>query len=119
MSIRDETPRKAVDADAPAVAAMLAEAFEVYPWTRWTVDAAGHPARLEALQRLAIERLAMPYGEVWLIGPTPNDVHSAAVWMSPAPVPAAVIEDVSRRSAVLDGTHHQRAVDAERAIAAL
>ncbi len=119
MSSRDETPRKAVDADVPAVAVMLAEAFEDYPWTRWIVDAADHRARLEALQRLAIERLAMPDGEVWLIGPT-RDVHSAAVWVSPdAPVPAAVIEDVSRRSAVLGGTHYQRAVDAERAITAL
>jgi ribosomal protein S18 acetylase RimI-like enzyme len=115
-----KAPRQAVEADVPAVAAALAEAFLDYPWTRWTVDAANHQARLAALQRIAIEELAMDYGEVWVIEAAGQGVHSAAVWMSPhSPVPRAVVEEVSRRSAGLEGVFHERSVDAEQLIGPL
>jgi hypothetical protein len=44
-----------------AASLVLGEAFADYPWTRWTVDSSDHQGRVIALQRLALERLAMPY----------------------------------------------------------
>ncbi|WP_051516014.1 hypothetical protein [Candidatus Blastococcus massiliensis] len=66
--------------DVPAAAAVLAEAFADYAWTRWTVDAADHEQRLLALRRLFLEEVALPFGRV--------DVGS--VWMPGTGVPEDV-----------------------------
>lgn len=44
--------RRAVEGDLDDAARTLGAAFEVYPWTRWSVPGEGYARRLERLQRL-------------------------------------------------------------------
>jgi len=46
------TVRDATAADVPAVAGVLARAFDDYPWTRWSVPADRYRQRLEELQAI-------------------------------------------------------------------
>ena len=73
---------QASPAEITALAATLAEAFENYPWTCWTVDSEHHEARLAAIQRLYLEHVGLPYGAVWA-----DDLHEcAAVLVQPGSV---------------------------------
>jgi hypothetical protein len=106
-----ETRRAAWD-QLEAASLVLGEAFADYPWTRWTVDSSDHQGRVTALQRLAVERLAMPYGEVWLTS-LDRLVHSVAVWMDSAvPVPAPVQRSLAPVVADLEGARHQASLAA-------
>lgn len=58
-------PRRATRDELSTLATVLAEAFQDYPWTRWTVPADQHRERVEALQRIYLEELALPNGMVW------------------------------------------------------
>ncbi|MBD8043489.1 GNAT family N-acetyltransferase [Arthrobacter sp. Sa2BUA2] len=80
MAIRRLT--QASPAEITALAATLAEAFENYPWTCWTVDSERHEARLAAIQRLYLEHVGLPYGEVW----TDDRLECAAVLVQPGPI---------------------------------
>ncbi|UPO78491.1 GNAT family N-acetyltransferase [Arthrobacter sp. Helios] len=73
---------QASPAEITALAATLAEAFGNYPWTRWTVDSERHEARLAAIQRLYLEYVGLPQGEVW----TDDLFDCAAVLVQPGPV---------------------------------
>ena len=52
-------------AEIAALSATLAEAFADYAWTRWTVDGERREARISAIQRVYLQHLALPHGEVW------------------------------------------------------
>lgn len=52
-------------ADIARLSAVLGEAFADYAWTRWTVDSERREARISAIQRLYLEHLGLPHGEVW------------------------------------------------------
>ena len=54
--------RRAADCDVDEASAVLADAFADYPWTRWTVESHRHRERVEGLQRLSMDRIALPYG---------------------------------------------------------
>ena len=96
--------RRGTASDAPAASAVLADAFSDYPWTKWTVDKHRHSARVEGLQRLVIDRVALPYGELWVACDNRGDVMSAAVWMLPgSAVPAEVLSDMAPEQAQLEG----------------
>ncbi|MDA2806119.1 GNAT family N-acetyltransferase [Nocardiopsis suaedae] len=71
--------RPATEADLPAIADTLADAFADYPWTRWAVPADGYAERLRALQLYFAERIGLPYGRVW----TTADHAAASVWTVP------------------------------------
>jgi len=108
--------RPAGSADVDAASAALADAFADYAWTRWTVDSRGHGARIEALQRLVIERIALPYGEVWVAEDDGGRISSVAVWMLPASsVPEPVLEAVAASQAALEGDRHDASLEAEAA----
>lgn len=112
--------RRAAGDEVGQVSEVLAEAFADYPWTRWTVDPSDHRWRIQELQRTVLDELAVPYGEVWVASTENAGIVSAAIWMLPGvPVPAAVMSSVAAASAVLEGTHHGRAVEAERAVSHL
>ena len=66
-------------AEIAALSAVLAEAFADYAWTRWTVDSERREARIGAIQRLYLEHLALPHGEVW----TNGDRSAVAVLLPP------------------------------------
>ncbi len=61
--------RRATHDDLARAATTLGAAFADYPWTRWTVPADDHAGRVEALQRLYLEYLAIPHGTVWVDEP--------------------------------------------------
>jgi GNAT superfamily N-acetyltransferase len=107
--------RRADAADVDAASAVLADAFADYAWTRWTVAQDGHRDRIEALQRLVIERIALPYGEVW-VAEDERGVAGAAIWMVPtSSVPPDVQEATAAIQAELEGDRHDASVRAEAA----
>src|SRR6516225_4503597 len=71
--------RRAVAADLDAAAAVLADAFADYPWTRWTVDSRRHIERVEGLQRLACPPRVRTCGMVRLRGSSWRRSRSTAV----------------------------------------
>ena len=110
--------RRATAADLDSAADALAEAFADYPWTRWTVDADGHVDRVRALQRLFIERVALPYGEVWVATDGNGTVIGAAIWSVPGvEVPASVLRDVDAQRAALEGGRSEASNRAEAHVA--
>ena len=103
--------------DAPVASAVLGDAFADSPWTRWTVDADDHVARITALQRLVIEQVAIPFGEVWVAEDEQARIASVAIWMLPAPpVPPAVWESIATAQSELEGSRHSASVAAEAAV---
>lgn len=101
--------------DVDAASAVLADAFADYAWTRWTVASDGHRARIEALQRLMIEQIAVPYGEVW-VAEDGRGVAGAAIWMLPtSSVPLHVRQTTASVQAELEGDRHDASVAAEAA----
>jgi predicted GNAT family N-acyltransferase len=111
--------RRARPADLAAAAAVLADAFADYPWTRWTVDNDSHSKRIEALQQLCMEHIALPYGEVWVA--CENDVVlSVAVWARPGVVvPESVRQEIFAAQAELEGARHNASIAAEARLAEL
>ncbi len=85
---------------------------------RWTVDADDHVARIYGLQRLVMERMAMPYGEVWVAQDVDASIVCAAIWMLPtSSVPPSVSEAAATEQAELEGTRHDASLRAEAACA--
>jgi GNAT superfamily N-acetyltransferase len=111
--------RLAVEREIDEISEVLADAFEHYAWTRWTVDERDHRSRIRALQALALTELAMPYGEVWVALDDDTAIVSAAVWMRPdSAVPATVGARIAPLQAALEGGRHAQSVEAEAAVAA-
>jgi GNAT superfamily N-acetyltransferase len=111
--------RRAGTVDVNAAGAVLADAFADYAWTRWTVESEDHGARINALQRLVIEQIALPYGEVW-VAEDERVVIAAAIWMLPhSSIPAAVSEAAAAAQAGFEGDRHDASIRAEAACAPL
>jgi predicted GNAT family N-acyltransferase len=99
---------------------VLADAFTDYPWTRWTVEGHRHGERVEGLQRLSMDRIAVPYGEVWVACDGSDNVLSVAAWMLPnSAVPASVLNEIGAAQATLEGVRHEASVKAEAFVARL
>jgi GNAT superfamily N-acetyltransferase len=112
--VATERARRAGAADVEAASAALADAFADYAWTRWTVDSREHVARIESLQRLVIERIALPYGEVWVADDEAGRISSVAIWMLPgSSIPESVLEATAAAQAELEGDRHEASVRAE------
>lgn len=112
--------RRANETDVDAACKVLAEAFSDYPWTRWTVDASEHVQRIESLQRLFMERVALPYGEVWVAVEEDDTVVSVAMWSLPATVvPSSVSGAIGADRVRLEGSRFGASVAAEEAVALL
>jgi GNAT superfamily N-acetyltransferase len=108
--------RPAALEDLPAAAAVLAEAFIDYPWTRWTVDAGRHGERLTALHHLFLSEAALPFG--WVdVGDVDDVIASVAVWMPGTGVPVDVWTRVGPAAAELAGDRAAAAAAAEAALA--
>lgn len=109
--------RPATAADSTAIGGMLAAAFHDYAWTRWTVDAADHPSRVDRLQQLALTELVLPFGEAW-VAQDNTTIVSAAMWMRPdSAVPDAVLAAMEPRLAELEGDRHAASRAAEAFLA--
>ncbi|HVE93329.1 MAG TPA: GNAT family N-acetyltransferase [Acidimicrobiales bacterium] len=105
--------RRAEVEDLDDLADVLGAAFADYPWTRWTVDGRDHVRRITALQRLALEHLGLPYGDVWIA--TVDDViQSVAVWMDSAvTIPDSATAAIAAEQAGLEGDRHAASAEAE------
>lgn len=105
--------RRGAQADLPAVADVLGQAFADYPWTRWCVDADDHVRRITELQRISLDVLGLPFGLVWL-GERNGKVISAAVWTdSRTDVDRSRFIELADRSRSLHGNRLHAAIDAE------
>ena len=102
--------------DLDRAAEVLGEAFADYPWTRWTVDPSGHQRRIVALQRIALEHFALPFGAVG-VSSVGGEIHAVAAWTDSEAVSAGSIDDaVSARIAALEGSRHEPSMSAERQV---
>ena len=105
--------RRAGVEDLDAAARVLGIAFADYPWTRWCVDADRHVERLTALQRLSLELLGLPFGEVWVVE-LDDEIAGVAVWSdSRVAVDRSVFLELSDRSRPWHGDRLAAAVEAE------
>jgi ribosomal protein S18 acetylase RimI-like enzyme len=99
--------RQATGADLDEAADVLADAFADYEWERWTVAADRHVERIRGLQRLWMERVGLPLGEVWLAEAARGRVGAVAVWMPPGIwIPAEVSAEMAPKVAELEGDRH-------------
>jgi ribosomal protein S18 acetylase RimI-like enzyme len=107
----DQPVREALPTDLDAATDTLAAAFADYPFTRHTIAADDHLARVRRAQRLYLERVGLPHGRVWVGG----DVDAVAVWTTPATDPRlfAELEAPAREIA---GDRAEAAEAAERAL---
>ncbi|MFG3420413.1 GNAT family N-acetyltransferase [Micromonospora sp. NPDC048063] len=101
-------------------AAVLADAFDGYPWMAWTVAADRHRERLEAMFAGTVDAVGLPYGDAWAaVGPDSRPV-AVAVWLRPdRPVPDDVWAGVAARNAELAGDRHAALLAADAACASL
>ncbi|MCI2238555.1 GNAT family N-acetyltransferase [Kineococcus sp. TRM81007] len=119
----DEGTRRLVAGDAAAAreaAQVLAEAFDGYAWTTWTVAADRHRERLTASFHLTLAEVGLPHGEVWSAPDPAGRAAAVAVWLrSDRPVPAGVWADLAVRQEELAGDRWTASLAAEEACAPL
>ncbi len=70
--------RLAAEADVPAVADLLADAFDDYVWTNWAVPAENHRARLRTLYDIH-SSIGVYRGDLWVLE-VRGEIVSAAAW---------------------------------------
>lgn len=105
--------RRATVDDLDRSSEVLGLAFSDYPWTRWTVEHEDHVDRITGLQRLALETLGLPFGQVWLAS-LDGVVESVAVWMDSATqIPSSTHEQVAEATAALSGARSGMSLAAE------
>jgi len=105
--------------DITLAAQVLADAFQDYPWTRWTVAEQRHTDRIEALQQLALAELVLPHGEAW-VGLLDGKIVSVACWMLPGVVvPPERFERMASLRKKFEGDRHAASLAADEAIAPL
>ncbi|WP_026275376.1 GNAT family N-acetyltransferase [Salinispora tropica] len=103
-----------------AAAGVLAEAFDGYSWTGWTVGADRHRERLAGLFAVTLTAVGMPYGDVWAALDAHGRPQAVAVWLrSDRPVPDEVWADVATADAEYAGDRHPAMLAAEEACAPL
>jgi ribosomal protein S18 acetylase RimI-like enzyme len=86
-------PRPATVADLPQLADVLADAFEDYAWTNWTVPAQDRHQKIRSLQLLYLTHAGLPHGMVWTV---PDRTAVAAFLPAQLPpLPPAVLEQVT------------------------
>ncbi|MFE0591017.1 GNAT family N-acetyltransferase [Micromonospora echinospora] len=101
-------------------ASVLADAFDGYPWTAWTVAADRHRERLEAMFAQTVDAVGLPYGDVWGVVGSDGRPVAVAVWLRPdRPVPDEVWAGVAARDAELAGDRHPAMLAADAACAQL
>lgn len=102
----DVTVRKANGADVPALAQVLARAFDDDPMANWFVAQDGRRAeRLEHMHRVELERISLPHNEVY----TTDGLHGAALWAPPGQWKMGVIQQVRLMPAMMKSVTLRRA----------
>lgn len=91
--------RLATEGDVGAASVTLADAFEAYPWTQWTVDSDCHAVRIRRVQAICLARIALPHGLVVV-----TDDCTAVAAFTPPGVSAMVEPQVWEEIAEISGT---------------
>jgi ribosomal protein S18 acetylase RimI-like enzyme len=105
--------REANASDLDRAAEVLGEAFADYPWTRWTVDASNHQQRITALQRIALEHFALPFGAV-SVTTAAGVIASVVAWSDSAALSLENVDaTVSAQVAELEGRRHAASKSAD------
>ena len=105
--------------DLPEAASVLADAFQDYPWTRWTIDPDDHQHRIKQLQYAWMSSLGLPSGLIW-IGQNLDEIASVAVWMDTSTsIPPDTTAELNRITASLEGSRHSASLDAEEQVRGL
>ena len=99
--------------DIDHAAAVLADAFTGYPWTDWCVPADHHFQRLEGLQRIYVEHMALPFGAAY-IDESGNGVAAFVPPDLPEPTP-----EIASKLVDLHGDRFDQLVAAEQRMTAL
>jgi GNAT superfamily N-acetyltransferase len=76
---QEHTIREAGAQDVAEAADTLVKAFGNYPFTRHTISADDHLARLHEFQRVFLAEIGLPHGRVWVS----EDLEAVAVWSTP------------------------------------
>lgn len=105
--------RAATGEDVPAVVDVLGRAFADYPWTRHTIAADQHPARVRGLHELFLTRIGLPHGTVHVT----RDRAAAAIWTTPRTQAADVFTELAPEFAALAGDRCHAQDRAEEALA--
>jgi ribosomal protein S18 acetylase RimI-like enzyme len=114
---RVETVTRLADAsDLDRAAEVLGDAFADYPWTRWTVDHSEHRRRIIALQRIALEHFALPFGAI-SVSTVAGEIRSVAAWSDSAAVSAGNVDvAIQTQVAELEGSRHDASKVADRQV---
>lgn len=112
-----ETATRLADAsDLGRAAEVLGDAFADYPWTRWTVDASEHQRRVTALQRIALEHYALPFGAI-SVTTVAGEIQSVAAWNDSAAVSTPNVDvSIHAQIADLEGNRHDASNLANRQV---
>jgi ribosomal protein S18 acetylase RimI-like enzyme len=115
-----ETSHPVIRAHRPEIegaVSALADAFDGYPWTTWTVPAQDHAQRLRSLFRVTITEIGLPYGEVWITRcPLTSGVVGTAVALRPdREVPAETRQRVATVESELMADRLTAALEADAA----
>lgn len=81
--------RSADALDIPGASAALADAFELYPWTRWSIPADGYMQRLERLQAIYLSH-AVEHGIVLVSEKVDG---AAALLPAHCPAPRPILQE--------------------------
>ncbi len=112
--------REAEAADTGPASAVLAAAFENYPWTELTVDVDRRTERLRALYGVVLGRLVVPHGRVWVAEDADGQVVGAAGWLTSDADPSPeLLAEVGAEVRRLRGVRAEAAESAEAAVAAV
>ena len=108
--------RLATAADVPALAGLLAEAFDGYVWTDWAFPRAGRSQRLRDSFALYLGATVSHLGQVWMA----VDGTSAAAWLAPGcpELPEELARGLSEDAPRLLGERAVLVAAADEAVAA-
>ncbi|WP_093151642.1 GNAT family N-acetyltransferase [Saccharopolyspora antimicrobica] len=104
--------RDAVVDELDAAADTLAAAFADYPFTRHTISADDHLDRVRRTQRMYLERIGFPQGQVHVCG----EAEAVAVWTTPA-TDLTVFAGMAAEAQEIAGDRAEAAAAAEQAMA--
>lgn len=106
--------REATAGDVEKAADTLAAAFEDYAFTRHTISADGHMARLREFQRIFLAEVGLPHGRVWVS----DGLGAVAVWSTPGTEGAEkTMEALLPRLVELSGDRASAYAEADAAMA--
>ncbi|WP_017612512.1 GNAT family N-acetyltransferase [Nocardiopsis salina] len=104
--------REATPDDVEGAADTLTAAFAEYPFTRHTISADDHLARLREFQHLFLAEVGLPHGRVWVS----DDLDAVAVWSTPVGDAGPTLQRLLPRLVELAGDRSDAYASAEAAM---